>query len=94
MAEEGVSVFEKGRYYPAQMAGGAHEWELSAGFDTEEERGQFLREVRTAVRDYWYRKVLGWAISSQNGRRRPETRGRSFRGRISSPRLLGSCRSM
>jgi len=58
MAEEGVCVFDKTMLYPSQMEPKHidHEWSLLLGFEDSEQRKDFLRDIKSSIRDYWYSK--------------------------------------
>ena len=54
-SEEGICVFDKDHYYPKLTD---HEWTLYVGFDTDEKRGDYLRKLKGAMRDFTYNEVI------------------------------------
>ncbi len=61
-----------------------HEWVITAVFDTDNTRFEFLKALKEEIRDYWYKQVL--QVISDLVRRKRGTRGRSCR------RTTSSCR--
>lgn len=59
MCEDGISVFNKNKYFPAAMTPKCidHDWVLDLGFDNDSHRADFLKKIKEALRDYWYGQV-------------------------------------
>jgi len=58
MSDEGVCVFEKNSRFPDQLQPHKidHDWVLTLGFDGDVSRSEFLDELKSIIRDYWYKE--------------------------------------